>query len=214
MEEAHTILNPPALIATEHSRWANWPKGKPVSPPADNPTKSFWIEEFRHRLDNLRSTPELPATADVVVIGTGMTGCSSVYHLTKSNPNLSIVALDARAFCSGATGRNGGHCFRPEGWGFRALVQELGPEAAVSVRRLYLKNRDMMQEFLDEHSLREKVDCNFNGGVHIFGSAKEREDQIEDLKLADELGLDHGSKVVDAQEMSKVPGSPSFERLS
>ncbi|KAF2493076.1 FAD dependent oxidoreductase [Lophium mytilinum] len=78
--------------------------------PVPNPTKSYWLSE-PHRLAKFRSTPDLPATCDVVIIGSGMAGITTAYHLLHSNnhpPN--VVILEARDLCSGATARNGGHC--------------------------------------------------------------------------------------------------------
>lgn len=198
------IINPPALASADFASWSVWPIGKPVPGPYPNPTKSFWIEEFSHQFDHMRTTEGLPQYADIVIIGSGITGCSAAYHLTKNAQDLRIVMLDARGFCHGATGRNGGHCFRPEGWGFRELVERLGPEAALDERRFFMKNRDMMQEFIDLYGARDKVDFVFKGGIHIFGSEEERESHLADLKLADELGLDHGSRVLDADELSEV----------
>lgn len=50
----------------------------------------------------------------IEVIGTGIAGVSTAYHLLdgKDNakiPQPSILLLEARQVCSGATGRNGGH---------------------------------------------------------------------------------------------------------
>jgi len=82
----------------------------PPPTPANSPLNSFWRAE-PHKLDSHRSTKELPATADVVIIGGGFAGVSIAHHLlsksdsTRAQP--SIVILEAREACSGATGRNG-----------------------------------------------------------------------------------------------------------
>ncbi|KDR78379.1 hypothetical protein GALMADRAFT_155321 [Galerina marginata CBS 339.88] len=53
---------------------------------------------------------ELPQYADVVIIGSGITGTSiAKAMLERSSNELKIVMLEARDACSGATGRNGGH---------------------------------------------------------------------------------------------------------
>lgn len=54
----------------------------------------------------------MPAKVDIAVIGTGYAGVSSVYHMLQSCKERntappSIVFLEARQACSGATGRNG-----------------------------------------------------------------------------------------------------------
>ena len=48
----------------------------------------------------------LPKTADVVVIGGGVSGCATAYQLAKRG--LSVVLFEMRDICSGASGRNGG----------------------------------------------------------------------------------------------------------
>ncbi|KIW90600.1 uncharacterized protein Z519_08383 [Cladophialophora bantiana CBS 173.52] len=102
--------------------------------PSAHPTASFWQTSFPNRLAGHRSTPELPARADVVVVGTGISGTFAVDHLLNSNSNsstvtsswarrrteaetaametglgLDVLVLEARTLCSAATGRNGGH---------------------------------------------------------------------------------------------------------
>lgn len=51
-------------------------------------------------------TAPLPSTADVVVIGGGVTGCATAYQLAKRGVN--VVLIEAGAISSGASGRNGG----------------------------------------------------------------------------------------------------------
>ncbi|PFP29229.1 sarcosine oxidase subunit beta [Bacillus sp. AFS073361] len=49
----------------------------------------------------------LPKTADVVIIGAGLMGCSTAYELAKRNVK-NIVVLDKNAIGSGATGQSSG----------------------------------------------------------------------------------------------------------
>ena len=75
--------------------------------PVENPTLSFWRTE-PHGLENYRSTSNLPEACDVLIIGAGFSGASTAYHLLDNNPSPpSMVILEARSVCSGATGRNG-----------------------------------------------------------------------------------------------------------
>ena len=93
--------------------------------PVSNPTKSYWIQAASSPLRDHRSTPDLPATCDVLIIGSGYTGSAIAYWLSQvggvplstvvlaekicqfTNEPLSMVMLEARDVCGGATGRNG-----------------------------------------------------------------------------------------------------------
>jgi len=78
--------------------------------PVQNSTQSFWRTDL-DSLDSHRTTEVLPESADILVIGAGYAGASTVYHLLektkKSGCKPRIVILEAREACSGATGRNG-----------------------------------------------------------------------------------------------------------
>ncbi len=90
----------------------------PASLPSEKSTNSFWHSEPSPLLKGHRTTRGLPETADVVIIGSGLTGASVAYHLLSKNgtaaqhkpfdpqsDNLKVVMLEAREACWGATGR-------------------------------------------------------------------------------------------------------------
>lgn len=73
--------------------------------PVDNPTESYWHKEPSQKLLGHRTTADLPSTADVVIVGSGITGASAAHTLKERRPELDIVMLEAREACWGATGR-------------------------------------------------------------------------------------------------------------
>jgi myosin-crossreactive antigen len=79
--------------------------------PVSNRTESFWLTERDHELKNARTTSHLPPTADVVVIGSGLTGAMTAYHLYKQarmdGRRINVVILEADEVCGSATARNG-----------------------------------------------------------------------------------------------------------
>lgn len=82
----------------------------PVTLPRPNPITSYWQDHPDPFLTNHRTTPNLPSSADIVIIGSGITGASIAWHLlstSTSTPPPTILMLEARQTCSGATGRNG-----------------------------------------------------------------------------------------------------------
>jgi len=80
--------------------------------PVPNSTFSYWRSEL-HPIDSYRSSEKLPSECDIAIIGAGITGVSTAYHLSRlhaannTGKKPSIVILEAREVCSGATGRNG-----------------------------------------------------------------------------------------------------------
>ena len=73
---------------------------------------SVWQHSTRdHPLLNKGKHDPLPAEADVVIIGSGMCGAVTGHTLlNRSDRPRKVVVLEAREICSGASGRNAGHC--------------------------------------------------------------------------------------------------------
>ncbi|PYH94671.1 nucleotide-binding domain-containing protein [Aspergillus ellipticus CBS 707.79] len=84
--------------------------------PIPNPSTSYWQQHppFPELVDI--KSPALPSSADIVIIGSGISGASIAYTLLTQTQDQSatrepcrVVLFEARNICSGATGRNGGH---------------------------------------------------------------------------------------------------------
>lgn len=75
--------------------------------PTEKSTASFWHSEPSQFLLGHRTTPELPTEADVVIVGSGITGASAARFLSEDEraKGLKVVMLEAREACWGATGR-------------------------------------------------------------------------------------------------------------
>jgi hypothetical protein len=79
--------------------------------PVANAVSSFWRGEVGP-IDTHRTTENLATSADIVIIGAGYAGASIAHHILEQSaqcnqPVPSILILEAREACSGATGRNG-----------------------------------------------------------------------------------------------------------
>jgi len=74
--------------------------------PVPNPTESYWHKEPSKILFGHRTTVDLPDTADVVIVGSGITGAFAAHFLKHGQgADSNVVMLEAREACSGATGR-------------------------------------------------------------------------------------------------------------
>ncbi|KAK3682342.1 FAD dependent oxidoreductase [Podospora appendiculata] len=142
----------------------------PVSLPRDNPTQSYW-QDPPDAIADLRTTDVLPESADVVIIGSGITGAAVAWHLLQNEPDDAapgagverrttkrIVMLEARQACSGATGRNGGHTKAASYRSFSEHSTSLGTPAAVKIAQLELANIQAVHAFAQAHN----IDCDLN----------------------------------------------------
>ena len=75
--------------------------------PSKNSTASFWHSEPSKILLGHRTTIELPTKADIVIVGSGITGASAARYLIEDEraQDMTVVMLEAREACWGATGR-------------------------------------------------------------------------------------------------------------
>ncbi|KAI0108142.1 FAD dependent oxidoreductase [Daldinia grandis] len=126
--------------------------------PVDNPTKSYWHKEPSSKLLGHRTTKELPRAADVVIVGSGITGSFAAHFLKEKQPDLNVVIVEAREACSGATGRNGGHC--------QPAIYASEPHIASFELRNFLYLKSLVEEF--------SIPCDWRStsGVHGFYSSK------------------------------------------
>ncbi|KAF3349051.1 NAD-dependent deacetylase hst4 [Verticillium dahliae VDG2] len=122
--------------------------------PSERSTASYWHREPSEKLLGHRTTAELPATADVVIIGSGITGAFAAHFLKEANAASDVLMLEAREACWGATGRNGGHC-QPSVYGL-----------STAVARFELNTYAFLRDLVAEHD----VPCDWVSfpGVHAF----------------------------------------------
>jgi hypothetical protein len=110
--------------------------------PVDKPTESFW-QVPRHSFAD-RQSETLPNEADVVIIGSGITGISIARHIASLRPSVKIAMLEARSAISGATGRNGGH-IKAVPWADYSILKEvIGKESAMRVTKFRLAHLDAL----------------------------------------------------------------------
>jgi gamma-glutamylputrescine oxidase len=106
-------------------------------------------------------------SADVVIIGGGLTGVSTAWHLVRRSPGLRIVLLEASTLASGASGRSGG----------QLLTGINGVSAhGENARRIYDVTKsaiDGIADLVTEHSI--DAGLSRRGCVEIFTTAKTAE---------------------------------------
>ncbi|MCJ1312542.1 hypothetical protein MMC25_006216 [Agyrium rufum] len=125
--------------------------------PTKTSTLSFWRTDLSD-IDELRTTEDLPTACDVVIVGAGLSGASTAYHLLANgiDPPLSITLLEARQVCSGATGRNGGHS--KLGWqNVPETCKSFGIEKTIALTDFFLAQIPALKDVVEK----EGIECDF-----------------------------------------------------
>lgn len=79
--------------------------------PSPEPSRSYWHQDPSKLLLGHRTTEGLPAKADYVIVGSGITGAFAAHFLLETlraegkEGRESVLMLEAREACWGATGR-------------------------------------------------------------------------------------------------------------
>lgn len=129
--------------------------------PISHPTKSYWMQDPLFPDLIKHQSPELPEEADVVIIGSGITG-TSIAHTILHRPAaegeqdkkaaLKVVLLEARDICSGATGRNGGHINLTSYEAFAHMEKRFGVEAARKICEFQSGHLQLLLELAQSYS--------------------------------------------------------------
>lgn len=114
-----------------------------VAPPLipDDASTSWWQERWP---SPGYATIHRDAEVDVAVVGGGVSGCSTAWHLARAGARVKL--LEAREVAAGASGRNGG--FLLAGMAHRPveLAARVGEERAAELYALTARGRDELFE--------------------------------------------------------------------
>jgi glycine/D-amino acid oxidase-like deaminating enzyme len=114
---------------------------------------SYWLDTAKPAGDFRRG--ELPARADVVVVGAGLTGLSTALHLARQGADVAL--LEANTVGWGASGRNGGMATPGLAIGFGKALRRYGADRATAMFQAYNDAIDTVEEVVAT----EGIDCSF-----------------------------------------------------
>ena len=183
---------------------------KTIGLPLDS--QPYWLRAT-HPLANYQSHSELPSWADVVIIGAGLTGASTAFHLGDAvrSRGLRVVVLDRGDPACEASGRNGGNFeLIPENC--LGTYEGLAGERLAFLRRCYpgvpdavrqahserqaslvfglaVRNRDRLKTIVRQ----ERIACDLSPRGWLYLAHTEREEQAmcEEVMLA----AQHGQRI-------------------
>lgn len=118
--------------------------------------RSIWLELAGfYRLPAPSPFTENDARAEIVIVGGGLTGLSSAYHLKRRFPDKRIILLEAARCGYGASGRNGGILQDFDNTLIMDIYQKKGREAAQRYFKVDRQGPILVRRLVKDH----KIDC-------------------------------------------------------
>lgn len=164
-------------------------------------TDPFWWEAAPR--PDIAAT-DLPARADVVIVGSGYTGLIAALKLTEAGRH--VVVLDSGAIGSGASSRNSGFVGRTLKYSFGDLVKAKGLDHAIATYREMQAAFQAVADTVAEYA----IDCAFR--VHGRLVLSETAAQFEDVKREYELRCRHLGSPFEVLEKSALPREIGSDR--
>lgn len=146
-------------------------------------------------------------TADVCVLGGGVTGLSAAYHLSRLDPSLRVVVLEAETVGYGASGRNAGQAIVALGHhDFTAQLRRYGAANLSDAYRYVAEG----VELLGRLSLEERIDCDWRPTGYLeVGLAADGDGPIDAYRdFLDAMGRGDDIEPVPAAQIERELGSP------
>ncbi|WP_100012264.1 FAD-dependent oxidoreductase [Lentibacillus sediminis] len=137
---------------------------------------------------NLPTFPKLEEsiTADVGIVGGGITGITAAYLLAKQN--LNVVLIDAGVILNGTTGHTTAKITAQHGLIYDELIQHFGIEKASQ----YYQAADEAKAFIEQTVNDHQIDCDYQEeDAYIYTNAASYLSSMENEKKAyDQLEID------------------------
>ena len=127
---------------------------------------SLWLDESPPE----KGAPlEGDASADVVVVGAGIAGIATAYHLARAGAR--PLVLEARSVAEAASGRNAGFLLAGVADNFVVAVRRYGEDRARLVWRFTRRNQTLVRDLVSALA----IDCDlaWNGSAQIAGDEEE-----------------------------------------
>nr|WP_256938775.1 FAD-binding oxidoreductase [Rhodococcus qingshengii] len=129
----------------------------------DNGNVSFWYKDTG--LPSQRPPLPGPVTADIAIVGGGLTGLWTAYYLAEARPDLSIVIVEKHFVGFGASGRNGGWLSGEPAGQFRRYSKTHGVQKAKAMQSNMFATIDEVLSVAATESI--QADIVKDGLIHV-----------------------------------------------
>lgn len=170
-------------------------------------SRSHWFESALLYPPNepLKQSVEV----DVCVIGGGITGLSTAYHVRKIDSNASVALLEGEVIGFGASGRNAGQLIIAFGEGdFRAQLKRYGEKRLAQAYHYVHEGLQMIEDLILEHD----IHCDYEQtGYYEMGLKSNGDGAVNDyIKFCKSIGQASYLESISAEQVALEFNSPYF----
>src|SRR5580692_1982706 len=164
---------------------------------------NYWLTTVE--MPRPESSPSLPESVDVAVIGAGFTGLSAARTLAKLGAKVAV--LESETIGWGASSRNGGMVLTGMKLGVNQLISMYGRERTQRMYAASLASIDCVEQIIRE----ENIDCDFSRCGHLEVACKQK--HFDDYARQAEViarEFNHTLRVVPRGELQSEIGSSIY----
>ena len=170
--------------------------------------ESYWIKSVDEKVRKKFDTLEENVKTDICIIGGGLTGLSTAYHLSKYK--IRTVLIEKNEICKQTSGNSTAKITSQHGLIYKYLTDSKGKEFA---RKYYEANERAIKN-IEEIIIKENIDCDFeHAPAYVFTQ------KIQDVqKIKDEVeainAFGGNAKLVEAHDIpiNKIVGEEFVEK--
>jgi gamma-glutamylputrescine oxidase len=159
---------------------------------------SYWLD---------RTPNKERKTYDVVVIGAGISGLSTVYWLNQEDPTLKIALVEKHRIAFGASGRNAGFVTCGSVEHFNRMISKHGREEAIEIWKFSENNLKLLQEHIVQEQA-DKIEFRVRGAYSLAA----QESEFTELKKVAEImrEINIPTETYSSDEVRKNVGATGF----
>jgi glycine/D-amino acid oxidase-like deaminating enzyme len=131
----------------------------------------FWVEEHP-RPEGI--TAELPSEADVLIVGSGLTGLTAALRLARGGR--SVLVIDSGEIAAGASSVNGGMVSPDIKAGIKLIFDEHGPDVGREMWQATVRSVDIISDLAREEEIDVRI---MQGGMAALGIGPDAQARFE-----------------------------------
>ncbi len=144
---------------------------------------------------------------DVIVVGAGISGLSTVYWLNQEDPNLKIALVEKQRVGFGASGRNAGFITCGSVEHFNRMISKHGKQEAIEIWKFAETNLQLLKEHIIQDQ-GNQIEFRERGCYSLASQDSEFTELKKVAQIMNELGI--ATETYESERLQKCVGANNF----